>query len=62
VRTQSLAYNYQDFERIVLLTTTDGTLLTLGDIATIRDGFEDSESYARFDGKPTVSHQRTDHR
>lgn len=55
VRTQSLAYDYQDFDRIVLLTTTDGTLLTLGDIATIRDGFEDSETYARFDGKPTVS-------
>ncbi len=55
VRTQSLAYNYQDFDRIVLLTTTDGTLLTLGDIATIIDGFEDTESYARFDGKPTVS-------
>jgi len=55
VRTQSMAYNYQDFDRIVLLTTTDGTLLTLGDIATIRDGFEDSESYARFDGKPTIS-------
>jgi len=55
VRTQSLAYNYQDFDRIVLLTTTDGTLLTLGDIASITDGFEDSESYARFDGQPTVS-------
>ena len=55
VRTQSLAYDYQDFDRIVLLTTTDGTLLTLGDIANIRDGFEDTEAWARFDGKPTVS-------
>lgn len=55
VRTQSLAYDYHDFDRIVLLTTTDGTLLTLGDIATIRDGFEDTENYARFDGKPTIS-------
>lgn len=55
VRTQSLAYDFQDFDRIVLLTTTDGTILTLGDIATIRDGFEDTESWARFDGKPTVS-------
>src|SRR5690606_28521224 len=25
VRTQALAYDFQDFERIVLLTTTDGT-------------------------------------
>lgn len=55
VRTQALAYDYQDFDKIVLLTTTDGTILTLGDIATIIDGFEDTENYARFDGHPTVS-------
>jgi len=55
VRTQALAYNYQDFDKIVLLTTTDGTILTLGDIATIVDGFEDTESYARFDGNPSIS-------
>lgn len=55
VRTQALAYNYQDFDRIVLLTTTDGTILTLGDIATIVDGFEDTETYARFDGHPSIS-------
>ncbi|MEX2365261.1 MAG: efflux RND transporter permease subunit, partial [Pseudohongiellaceae bacterium] len=55
VRTQALAYNYQDFDKIVLMTTPDGTILTLGDIATIVDGFEDTENYARFDGHPTVS-------
>jgi len=55
VRTQALAYNYQDFDKIVLLTTTDGTILTLGDIATIIDGFEDTETYARFDGNPSIS-------
>tara|TARA_R110000824_G_scaffold7892_4_gene35881 strand:- start:114010 stop:117144 length:3135 start_codon:yes stop_codon:yes gene_type:complete len=54
VRTQALAYNYQDFNRIVLMTSSDGTILTVGDIATVIDGFEDSENYARFDGKPTV--------
>lgn len=55
VRTQALAYNFQDFEKIVLLTTPDGSSLTLGDIATIIDGFEDTEAYARFDGSPSVS-------
>lgn len=55
VRTQAQAYNYQDFDKIVLMTTTDGTILTLGDIATIIDGFEDTQFYARFDGNPTVS-------
>ncbi len=54
VRTQALAYDYQDFSQIVLMTTNDGTILTVGDIATVIDGFEDSETYARFDGKPTV--------
>src|SRR5690606_36854932 len=46
---------FHDFDQVVLLTTTDGTLLTLGDIANIRDGFEESENYARFNGEPTVS-------
>jgi multidrug efflux pump subunit AcrB len=55
VRTQAMAYNYQDFDKIVLMTTTDGTILTLGDIATIVDGFEDTEAYARFDGQPSIS-------
>ncbi len=55
VRTQAMAYNYQDFDKIVLMTTTDGTILTLGDIATIVDGFEDTETYARFDGQPSIS-------
>ena len=54
VRTQALAYNYQDFDRIVLMTTSDGSIPTVGDIATVIDGFEDSEFYARFDGTPTV--------
>lgn len=54
VRTQALAYNYQDFDQIVLMTTNDGTILTVGDVANVIDGFEDSEFYARFDGKPTV--------
>ncbi|PCJ40931.1 MAG: hypothetical protein COA71_10045 [SAR86 cluster bacterium] len=54
VRTQALAYNYQDFDQIILLTTSDGTILTVGDIANVIDGFEDTETYARFDGKPTV--------
>jgi multidrug efflux pump subunit AcrB len=55
VRTQSLAYDFFDFEKIILITNQDGTLLTLGNVATIKDGFEDTESYARFDGKPTIS-------
>lgn len=54
LRTQALAYNYQDFNQIVLMTTSDGSILTVGDIANVVDGFEDTENYARFDGEPAI--------
>jgi multidrug efflux pump subunit AcrB len=54
VRTNAQAYDYQDFSQIVLLTTSDGSILTVGDIASVIDGFEDSENYSRFDGKPAI--------
>ena len=51
LRTKGQAYNAADFSDIVLLTRPDGTRLTVGDIAHIRDGFVESESYALFDGE-----------
>ncbi len=51
LRTKGQAYNAADFSEIVLLTRPDGTRLTVGDIAHIRDGFVESESYALFDGE-----------
>jgi len=32
-----------EFEKIVVLTRADGTLILLGDIAEVIDGFEDSD-------------------
>lgn len=55
LRTKGQAYRGEEFEDIVVLTGTDGTSLTLGEIATVIDGFEDSDLQARFDGEPAVA-------
>lgn len=55
LRTKGQAYRGTEFEDIVVLTKTDGTSVTLGEIATVIDGFEDSDLQARFDGHPAVS-------
>ena len=43
-----------EFADIPLLTHLDGTLVTLGDVATIRDAFVDGEVLAKVDGVPSV--------
>tara|TARA_R110000823_G_scaffold130015_17_gene258081 strand:- start:15435 stop:18599 length:3165 start_codon:yes stop_codon:yes gene_type:complete len=55
LRTRGQAYRGQEFEDIVVLTRNDGTHVTLGEIARVVDGFEDTDLRARFDGNPTVS-------
>ena len=54
LRTKGQAYYQDDFEDIVLITRQDGTRLTLGDIADVNDGFEETPLFARFNGKPAV--------
>jgi multidrug efflux pump subunit AcrB len=54
LRTEGLAYNKNDFERIVLVSESDGTRLTLGDIASISDGFVEQEFHSLFNGKPSI--------
>jgi|TARA_B100000315_G_scaffold248320_1_gene278069 multidrug efflux pump subunit AcrB len=51
LRTKGQAYTGSDFEQIVLFTGRDGTRVTLGDIATIKDGFAEIESFSFFDGE-----------
>jgi len=51
LRTKGQAYTGAEFADIVLLTRADGTRLKLGDVATVRDAFAESDRYARFDGK-----------
>lgn len=55
LRTKGQAYRGQEFEDIVVVTRSDGTSITLGEIATVIDGFEESDLQARFDGNPAVS-------
>ncbi len=54
LRTKEQAYVAADFADIVVLTRDDGTRLTLGDIAEIRDDFEENPIRVRFNGKPAV--------
>lgn len=51
IRAKSQAYYKQDFERIIIKQKSDGTLIRLGDIASIVDGFEETPVNVRFNGK-----------
>ena len=51
VRAKGQAYTGIEYEKIGILSNPDGSVVTLGDIATIQDGFTETESYAFFDGK-----------
>ncbi|MDH5171577.1 MAG: efflux RND transporter permease subunit [Gammaproteobacteria bacterium] len=55
LRTRGQAYVGREFEDIVVLTRPDGTTVTLGEIADVVDGFEDSDLRARFDGQPALA-------
>ncbi len=54
VRTKGLRYTGREYEDVVLLTRPDGTALKLGQVATIHDGFEDSDLISRFNGQPAA--------
>ena len=54
LRTEGQVYTGREFADLVLRTYPDGTRLTLGDIATINDGFVESDGYGRFNGQPTA--------
>ena len=43
-----------EFASIPIITSNDGTIVRLEDIATIIDGFEDSDSYGTYNGKRSV--------
>ena len=54
LRTQGQAYRAEAFSRIPILTRPEGARLTLGEIAQIRDGFEEEPLYASFNGRSSV--------
>ena len=50
IRTLGRRYRGEEFRSIVVLARADGTMITLKDIAEIRDGFEDDFVLGRFNG------------
>ncbi len=55
LRTEGQVYTGREYAELVLRTFPDGTRLTLGDIATINDGFVETESFGRLDGRPAAT-------
>lgn len=51
IRSKGQAYHQDEFDNIPLKSNRDGTLLRLGDVATIKDGFEETAVRTRFNGK-----------
>lgn len=52
------AYYWQEFANIALLTTASGSVLRLGEVATIRDTFDDSSAVlSRFQGQSSIALQ-----
>lgn len=55
IRTKTQRYTGPDFDDVILLSDSDGTVLRLSDIATVVDGFEDTDVASYFDGKRAVA-------
>jgi multidrug efflux pump subunit AcrB len=55
LRTNQQAYDYEDYSAITIVTRADGSKLTLGDIATVIDGFDETPIIARYNGERAVA-------
>jgi multidrug efflux pump subunit AcrB len=55
LRTKGQVYTGQEFGGIALRSYPDGTRLLLRDIATIKDGFVETEGFSRFNGHPALN-------
>ena len=54
LRVEGQAERGPELENLVLRADTDGTRITLGEVATVLDGFAETGASARFDGRPAV--------
>jgi len=54
IRSIGQAYRANDFSQLPILTDKDGTLIRLGDIAVLRDEFEETPLRTRFNGIPAI--------
>jgi len=54
LRTQGQKYRGQQFEQILLRAQADGSRITIADVATVNDGFAESDLISKFNGEPGV--------
>jgi len=54
LRTRGQAVTVDDYRSIVVLAAADGTNVTLGDVASIRDGFEEEQLEQQFNGQSSI--------
>ena len=54
LRTDAEAHYQKEFEEIIVITREDGTRLSLADIATVNDGFNENVMYSEFNGNRAV--------
>jgi len=54
VRTKEKRYFGPEYEDIIVVARDDGTRIRLGDIATVKDSFEDTDLFAEFDSMPAA--------
>jgi multidrug efflux pump subunit AcrB len=54
IRTEARRYRAEEFAPITVITRADGSVVRLGEIATIRDGFEEDEIETRFNRRPAI--------
>ncbi|KZY65017.1 acriflavine resistance protein B [Oleiphilus sp. HI0085] len=54
IRSSGQAYNKLEFEQIPVLSRADGSSVTVADLASVNDGFEESAILTRFNGRPAA--------
>ncbi|MFK8029002.1 MAG: efflux RND transporter permease subunit [Gammaproteobacteria bacterium] len=54
IRSKGQAYRQADFDNIIVKTNDDGSILRVGDVADVRDGFEEDALKNSFNGKNAV--------
>ncbi len=54
IRTKEKRYKAAGYADITIIENPDGTALKLGEIAEIKDAFEETDQYATFDGQPAA--------
>ncbi len=55
LRSIGQAYTAAEFSALSLLTRADGTRITVGDVAVVRDAFEDQPLLSRLNGRPSIN-------